>query len=133
MKSFRNTSDVPASGIEVIKEGDMIRLFFDFAKVETTSSDSADTESGETKVEQSSCTNIDIVGAVDYSSIVSAIVNGKYNNNDVQAIIANYELAKDSSSDITDDKRTEYLNDYAEFQTYRAHAKEIANQVLTLI
>jgi hypothetical protein len=133
MKSFRNTSDVPASGIEVIKEGDMVRLFFDFAKVETTSSDSADTESGETKVEQSSCTNIDIVGAVDYSSIVSAIVNGKYNNNDVQAIIANYELAKDSSSDITDDKRTEYLNDYAEFQTYRAHAKEIANQVLTLI
>ena len=133
MKSFRNTSDVPASGIEVIKEGDMIRLFFDFAKVETTSSDSADTECGETKVEQSSCTNIDIVGAVDYSSIVSAIVNGKYNNNDVQAIIANYELAKDSSSDITDDKRTEYLNDYAEFQTYRAHAKEIANQVLTLI
>ena len=133
MKSFRNTSDVPASGIEVIKEGDMVRLFFDFAKAETTSSDSADTESGETKVEQSSCTNIDIVGAVDYSSIVSAIVNGKYNNNDVQAIIANYELAKDSSSDITDDKRTEYLNDYAEFQTYRAHAKEIANQVLTLI
>ena len=132
MKSFRNTSDVPASGIEVIKEGDMVRLFFDFAKVETTSSDSADTECGETKVEQSSCTNIDI-GAVDYSSIVSAIVNGKYNNNDVQAIIANYELAKDSSSDITDDKRTEYLNDYAEFQTYRAHAKEIANQVLTLI
>lgn len=129
MKSFRNTSDVPTSGIEVIKEGTLLRLFFDFEKVE----DTAKTTTGEQTTDESSCTNIDIDGKKDYSSIVGAIVNDRYSNDDVQAILANYELAKDESSDITDDKRTEYLDDYATFQTYRAHAKEIAIKVLSMI
>lgn len=114
----------PMGGLKVMNEGNVLRLFFDWQDVEPVE-EGAD--------QQFTCENIDVVGARDYGSIVSAIVNGRYSPDDVQAILANYELAKDTESAISEEKRAEYLADYAAFQAWRAHAKEVAAQVLELL
>ena len=114
----------PMGGLKIVNEGNVLRLFFDWQSVEPIEPDDA---------VAFTCENIDVVGARDYGSVVSAIVNGRYSPDDVQAILANYELAKDAESDISDEKRTEYMADYAAFQAWRAHAKEVAADVLVQI
>jgi hypothetical protein len=65
--------------------------------------------------------------------IIAAIMNDKYSPDAYQAILANYELAKDKSSGISSEKKAEYLAEYQAFQEARAHAKEIAAIVVSLI
>ena len=52
---------------------------------------------------------------------VSAIINDKYNNNDMQAIINNHLLEPEDE---------EHEAQYQAMQEWRKHAKEIAKQVL---
>jgi hypothetical protein len=120
---------IPTDGINTVEEGSLLRIYFDYAVYDMAQTD----ESGnETKVENSySCENVDIDGKRDYSSIVAAIVSSKYSNDDVTAIIANKALADDSTSDITDAKRTEYQTEYTNFQTWRSHAKDVADKVIS--
>lgn len=137
MKVFMTLpAGAPAEGIKVVVEGNLLRLYFDYKKVEaaTASTDGSTVKNGNSEDTIYSAENIDIEGGMrDYAAITAAIVNDKYDLNDVQAILANKALADDAKSAITDDKRKEYLDEYTNYQTYRAHAKEIANQVLTLI
>lgn len=132
MKVYMNLTTVPDSGIILRKEGAMLRLFFDFTEVTASSSDEA--TSDETAADkQYSCENVDMTGERTYSAIVAAIVNANYTSNDVQSILANYTLASDTTSSITDEKRTEYKTEYDAFQSLRAHAKEIAAKAVELL
>lgn len=122
MKVYMNAEKgAPMGDLKIVNEGNVLRLFFDWQLEEPVEED----------VDLSyRCENIDVVGDRDYGSIISAIVNGRYSPDDVQAIMANYELAKDSESNITEEKRAEYIADYAAFQEWRAHAKDVATRVL---
>lgn len=132
MKCYMNLTNIPDSGIITRLEGSMLRIFFDFTRSEKpTSPDNAVTDTVASN--EYSCQNIDIKNGRSYANIVASIVNNNYTSDDVQAIIADYELAKDSSSSITDAKRAEYESDYNTFQILRAHAKEIATKVISAI
>lgn len=60
-------------------------------------------------------------GVHDYKSIVSAIVNNEFNNDEMQAIINNYLL---------DPEEKEYVDEWKAMQAVRAYAKRIAHQVV---
>lgn len=121
MKTYMKVTNMPTNGILSIKEGSLLRLFFDFVAVPPTEESSNE--------DQYSCENIDVEGS-DYGSIISAIVKGKYSDNDKDAIFANYEEAKDTTSDLDAEKRTEYLQEYSDFQAWRKKAKDIANTII---
>lgn len=70
------------------------------------------------------------VQKLDYATIVSAIISSRYNSSDVEAIVLNNMEATDTSSSLSENKRTEYLNEYNELQSWRAHAKEIAGGII---
>ena len=130
MKCNYEFQAIPESGIIAYPEGDIIRIFFDItpALSAMTESDSAigeDTGSPQTY----DCNQIDVHGRT-YSDIVSAIISDKYSNDDVQAIIANYTEVMDENSEIPDEKRNEYLDEYSAYQQWRKHAKAIAAEVL---
>nr|WP_298672485.1 hypothetical protein [uncultured Prevotella sp.] len=134
MKVYMNLTTVPDSGIILRKEGAMLRLFFDFTEMTASATSSDETTSDETTADkQYSCENVDMTGERTYSAIVAAIVNASYTSNDVQSILANYTLASDTTSSITDEKRTEYKTEYDAFQSLRAHAKEIAAKAVELL
>ncbi len=136
MKVFMTLpAGAPANDINVVVEGSLLRLYFNY-KQETTSdsSDGSTIKNGDTEGTAYSAQNIDIPGGNrDYASITAAIVNDKYDSNDVQAIIANKALADDIKSDITDTKRAEYLQEYNDFQAYREKAKEIATKAVAIL
>ena len=124
MKSYRNyteTTGVP-SGVEVRKENGMLRLFFDFEESETK-----DMEGN--VVTQLMCEHVEVSGN-SYGDIVNAIIKDRYPDDVKDAIILDKGLADDSTSSITDEKRKEYLQKYADFQAWREHAKAIAKEVL---
>lgn len=125
MRTMKQIQTIPASGVEVILEGVLTRIFFDFTDPIPVGDE---TFPEDMKV----CESID-VDSRDYGRIVSAIVTDRYSSDAYQALIANYQLAKDPESDISEEKRTEYLQEYEVFQTWRAHAKEIAHTVVTEI
>jgi hypothetical protein len=113
-------------GIKVIREGSLFRVYFNFEEVDR----SINTEDDEDKELVGIADYVDVQGDITYASVVSAIVSDRYSADDVQALIANYTEAQDSSSDITDEKRAEYAAEYAAFQAYRRKAKAIAQQVI---
>lgn len=112
---------LPESGVQVTIEGELLRLLFDFSPAEP--------HEGEEETDIYDCESVDVTGRT-YGSIVAAIVNDRYSADDVQAIMANYAEALDSSSEITAEKRAEYLAEYEDYQAWRKHAKEIAVIVL---
>lgn len=122
MKTYMTVPNIPSNGILSIKEGSLLRLFFDFVAIPPTEESSNE--------DQYSCENIDIEGS-DYGSIISAIVKGKYSDNQKDAIFANYEEAKDTFSSLTEEKRAEYLHEYSDFQAWRKRAKDIANTLIS--
>jgi len=130
MKVFMNLAEAPSSVI-TRKEGTMLRLFFDFAEVPpSTEGTDGSTTTPATTDKQYSCTNVDIEGDRSYNSIVAAIVSANYTSDDVQAILANYTMAIDSTNTtLTDDKKAEYKAEYEAFQNVRTHAKAIADVV----
>lgn len=125
MKANYQMQEIPESGVQVTIEGTLVRLLFDFSK--------PDSEGGDTPAEDIyDCESVDVRGR-GYGDIVAAIVNDRYNSDSVQAIMANYAEAIDAESDIEADKRTEYVAEYNEYQSFRKHAKDIAHKVIELI
>lgn len=112
--------------IEVITEGNLLRLFFDFREANVATDD----ETGDIAGNLYYCYNVDVHNGRTYNSIVSAIVNDKYSIDDVQAIMANIGEARDETKDLASEKRAEYINEYETYQKWRKRAKEIANIVL---
>ncbi len=126
MKTQKHIASIPACGVEIILEGVLTRLFFDFT-------DPVPTEGEDIYPEDlKDCESVD-VDSREYSHIVSAIVTDRYSADSYQALIANYQIAKDAESSISEEKRAEYLQEYDAFQAWRAHAKEIAHIVVTEI
>lgn len=68
---------------------------------------------------------------VDYDTIVSAIINVEYTNDQVQALVSDYLLAQNAVVAISDEKSEEYAADWTKFQKLRAHAKAIAALLTT--
>ena len=131
MKCFKNLLVAP-SEVKVISEGNVLRIFFDYEKQEKVSP--VDGMQDDTSVgDNYMCCNVDVVGNRSYGGIVSEIIIDKYDASMMDAIRLDYELAKDSASSISDEKRAEYLSNYNAMQEWRSHAKEIAKKVLTLI
>lgn len=123
-----NLPVAPSDNVIVEHEGSLLRVYFDFNKETVKDMDGNVVE----EPVQYSCQNVDIRGDHGYGSIVGAIVNDKYGNDEVQAIQFNYELAKSEDSEISEEKRNEYIDEYKEFQQYRAHAKEVAEKIVNL-
>ena len=120
MKANYQIIELPQSGVQTTIEGNLLRILFDFKKAEVKTDDETEAPN-----DIYDCESVDVNGRT-YGEIVSAIINDRYNNDSVQAIMANYEDAKDESSPISDDKREEYIYEYNLYQNFRKHAKEVA-------
>jgi hypothetical protein len=111
---------IPSNDLKVSKEGNLLRIWFDYEKVENTENNKL-----------YKCYGVDIIGGNgNYAKIVSSIISEKYPIDEVQAILSNKYLADDNN--ISEEKRAKYLREYQEFQDWRAHAKEIAKKVLII-
>ena len=110
--------EVPTSDIMIIREGNLLRLFFGFTPFIPIEGEAKDLYN---------CENIDVQGR-SYSAIVNAIIVDKYPSDKVQAVLLNYQDALDATSEITDEKRAEYIDEYNDMQAYRKFAKEIARK-----
>ena len=124
MKALYQLAQLPQSGVKARVEGALLRLLFDFSPAES--------REGEDTTGFYDCESVDVKGNT-YGDIVSAIVNDRYSGDDVQAIMANYAEAVDADSDITAEKRAEYLSEYEAYQAWRKHAKEIAHEVVSTL
>lgn len=67
-------------------------------------------------------------GMYNRNTVISKLVRSHYTDDDMDAVRLNYELAKDDTIAIPDEKRTEYLAEYKTMQEWRIHAKEIAGK-----
>lgn len=131
MKTLRHIASIPESGVEVVTEGTLTRIFFDFTDPEHPALEEG-MEHPELPADLKACENVDVEGR-SYSGIVSAIINDRYPQDANQALNANYQLAKDAESELSDEKRAEYLAEYASFQDWRSHAKKIAATVVAIL
>ncbi len=130
MTSYNQFKRVPDNGIITQREGEILRVWFDIKEAEMPKE--SDQPEGMTITEpQYVCQNVDVKGG-SYGDIVSAIINDRYSADEVQALQANYMEAKDAGSDISDEKRYEYLEEFETFQQWRKKAKEVAKEVLNL-
>lgn len=121
MKAYSDFNGVVPESVQVTMEGSLVRLFFDYAINEIN-------VEGE-KREQLVCENVNATGWT-YEELVSAIVTDRYSTDRREAIFANYEEAKDETSELTKEKRAEYIKEYSDFQVWRKRAKEVANEAL---
>lgn len=129
MKAVVQIDKLPTKGVKVILEGTLTRLMFDFTKHQWNGGGRDNEPHPDNLYDYES---IDLYGQ-SYAEIVSAIVNGRYSNDEVQAITANFINAKDASSSLGESKRAEYLQEYDTFQAWREHAKEVAKTAVSLI
>ncbi len=115
---------LPENGVKTKKEGNLLRLLFDFEKVEAP----ADQDDNHRPVADDLyyCESIDVHGS-EYGDIISAIVKDRYSDDDKDAIMANYQLALDGQC--SEAKAEEYRKEYTALQEWRSHAKEIAKIV----
>lgn len=120
MKANYQIIELPQSGVRTTIEGNLLRILFDFKKAEVKTDDEKESPN-----DIYDCESVDVNGRT-YGEIVSAIINDRYTTDSVQAIMANYEDAKDESSPISEEKREEYIYEYITYQVFRKHAKEIA-------
>lgn len=126
MKAQKHISSIPESGVLVVIEGLLTRLFFDFTPVVPPNEEEPAPE------DLYECESIDVEGR-EYGEIISAIVKSRYNFDSNEALNANYNLAKDESSSLTPEKRAEYLAEYEAYQSWRVHAKEVAKVAESII
>lgn len=131
MKALEQLPNVPENGIVIRPEGAVVRLFFDIEPVTEMPAEDGETPSGPSDLYK--CYNVDVPVPANYGSIVAAIVNDRYSADDTQALISNFTSARIEDSDMTEDKREEYIAEWNDFQSWRAKSKEIATIVTTLL
>ena len=121
MKVNQVLENVPSNGIIVREEGDIVRVFFDIQKQKAETS-----KDGEVIVPDGMCTmeNVDVFGTRTYDGIVNAIVCDHYPAEKMQAIINNHLLEGESK---------EHEAEFAEMQAWRAKAKSVAKEVVSMI
>lgn len=121
MKVNQVLENVPSNGIIVREEGDIVRVFFDIEKQKAETS-----KNGEVIVPDGMCTmeNVDVFGTRTYDGIVNAIVCDHYPADKMQAIINNHLLESESK---------EHQSEFAEMQAWRAKAKSVAKEVVSMI
>lgn len=121
MKVNQVLENVPSNGIIVREEGDIVRVFFDIQKQKAETS-----KDGEVIVPDGMCTmeNVDVFGTRTYDGIVNAIVCDHYPADKMQAIINNHLLEGESK---------EHEAEFAEMQAWRAKAKSVAKEVVSMI
>lgn len=127
MKANYQMPSLPQNGVQVTLEGPLVRLLFDFTPATPVLEDGE-----EAPDDLFDCESVDTT-ARSYDGIVSAIINDRYSQDRVQAILANYQNAIDPESTIDVDKRAEYLQEYHDFQDYREHAKTVARLAVAKI
>lgn len=102
MKVYADYNGVePPTGVVVIEEGPIARIFFDHERVG----------------EQIVCENVDVGRPLNYARVVSAIVRDRFSADAVEAILANHAEGT-------------HQEDYDAYQAWRAKAKEIAHIVM---
>ena len=69
------------------------------------------------------------VKSISYADVISAIIQSRYSDSEITAMVMNNMQANDINSEISQDKRKEYISEYAELQSWRKHAKEIASSL----
>lgn len=110
MKVYADYNGEVPSGVVVEREGAITRIFFDYG---TESREETELEEARTLLV---CENVDIVGAIDYGKVVSAVVRDKFSADSVEAILANHAEGT-------------HQEDYDAYQEWRAKAKQIAHTV----
>ena len=71
------------------------------------------------------------VKSISYADVISAIIQSRYSDSEITAIVMNNMQANDINSEISQEKRKEYISEYTELQSWRKHAKEIASSLST--
>lgn len=124
MKTIYQLDNVPASGIIIILEGALMRVMFNITHCVPSEEDG--------HVGPDNLYDVDIVdvNGRNKGDVISAIVNDRYTPDQVQALTANYALATDPDSGITEDKRAEYREEYQAYQDCRSEAKQVAALVV---
>jgi len=127
MRTIQQMSVLPApqNGVVAFVEGVTVRIFFDFGPAPDMDGEPAPSD-------LRACESIDVDSRA-HGDIVAAIIGGRYSADAAQAVIANYDLARDPDSGITEAKREEYLQEYAAWQAWRARAKEVAREVASIL
>ena len=69
------------------------------------------------------------VKSISYANVISAIIQSRYSDSEITAIVMNNMQANDINSEISQEKRKEYISEYTELQSWRKHAKEIASSL----
>ena len=69
------------------------------------------------------------VKSISYANVISAIIQIRYSDSEITAIVMNNMQANDINSEISQEKRKEYISEYTELQSWRKHAKEIASSL----
>ena len=106
MKSIKSLNELPINGYITTREGNVLRLFFSFEKHESKDMD------GTPIIDNNYwCRSVDTMD-MSYGGIVDAIITDIYPLSSQYAILANKNLADDTTSDITEEKRNNYINEY---------------------
>lgn len=127
MKTYMSRKAHPEQGIEIVREGEVTRVYFDFEDRENTIAMGDDTPVTE---EITTAEVVDVVGLAGYGQIASAIINDRYTNDQMQAVIANW-LNLSAIDDET--KRSEYIAEYDAMQQWRKHAKDVARKAVAMM
>ena len=124
MKSLKSLEEIPQEGYIIIKEGNVLRMFFSFEKQESNDMDG-------TPIINNNywCRSVDTID-ISYVGIVDAIITDIYPLSSQYSILANKNLADDVTSNITKEKRNNYINEYNIFQSYRFFAKDLASKII---
>ena len=69
------------------------------------------------------------VKSISYADVISAIIQSRYSDSEITAIVMNNMQANDINSEISQEKRKEYISEYTELQSWRKHAKEITSSL----
>ena len=69
------------------------------------------------------------VKSISYADVLSAIIQSRYSDSEITSIVMNNMQANDINSEISQEKRKEYISEYTELQSWRKHAKEIASSL----
>lgn len=126
-------AELPKDNVKVTVSGNYLQVAYDFVRIEQKADDANDSMH---MVVENSCQGeyIELRGGIrSYDAIISAIVEDKYPTDKMDAVRLNYELAKDDTISISDEKRAEYLAEYKAMQEWRIHAKEIGRKAVDLI